>query len=318
MSVTGKSETPAPLFIRWLGRTPMARWEAVSFYLMISPWVIGFFTFIAYPMVRSFYLAFTRYNLKTPPKWVGLDNFVKMFTDDDLFWQSFKVTSLYVLGSVPAGTLFALLVAMILAQQLRGVNFWRTIYFMPTMVSGVAVAVMWTYLLNPQFGLANAMLKVLGLPTIGWLTDPNWSKPSLILINAWAFGGSVVIFLAALQDIPRQLYEAADLDGANAWVRTRYITLPMLTPVIFFNLINGIIGAFQYFTNAYVITGGSGGPAGSTTFYSLLLYRNAFSYFKMGYAAAMAWLLFAAVFVMTLLLFKSSGRWVYYEGGDNN
>ncbi|MCL6511814.1 MAG: sugar ABC transporter permease [Anaerolineae bacterium] len=296
----------------------MTRHNLLMGLLFISPWLIGFLILTLYPIVASAYYSLTRYDAISPPEFVGLGNYVDLFTKNPLFWQAVGNTVYYAAIAIPLNICIAIGVALLLNMEVRGRSIYRTIFFLPSIVPDIAAAMLWAWILNPQFGLANAMLKALGLPTIGWLTDPDWSKPSLILINAWAFGGSVVIFLAALQDIPRQLYEAADLDGANAWVRTRYITLPMLTPVIFFNLINGIIGAFQYFTNAYVITGGQGGPAGSTTFYSLLLYRNAFSYFKMGYASAMAWILFAAVFVMTLLLFKSSGRWVYYEGGDNN
>jgi len=286
--------------------------------LFISPWLIGFFLLTLYPILASAYFSFTNYDVVSPPQFIGLGNYIDLLTKNPLFWQAVGNTVYYAVIAIPLNICIAIGVALLLNLEVRGRSIYRTIFFLPSIVPDIAAAMLWAWILNPQFGLANAMLKALGLPTVGWLTDPSWSKPSLILINAWAFGGSVVIFLAALQDIPRQLYEAADLDGANAWVRTRYITLPMLTPVIFFNLINGIIGAFQYFTNAYVLTGGQGGPAGSTTFYSLLLYRNAFSYFKMGYASAMAWLLFAAVFVLTLVLFRSSGRWVYYEGGDND
>lgn len=303
---------------RTMRMSRMTRHNLLMGVLFISPWLIGFLILTLYPIAASAYYSLTRYDVISPPEFVGLGNYVDLFTKNPLFWQAVGNTLYYAAIAIPLNICIAIGVALLLNLEVRGRSVYRTIFFLPSIVPDIAAAMLWAWILNPQFGLANAMLKSLGLPTIGWLTDPNWSKPSLILINAWAFGGSVVIFLAALQDIPRQLYEAADLDGANAWVRTRYITLPMLTPVIFFNLINGIIGAFQYFTNAYVITGGSGGPAGSTTFYALLLYRNAFSYFKMGYASAMAWILFAAVFVMTLLLFKSSGRWVYYEGGDNH
>lgn len=303
---------------RTMRMSRMTRHNLLMGVLFISPWLIGFLILTLYPIAASAYYSLTRYDVISPPEFVGLGNYVDLFTKNPLFWQAIGNTLYYAAIAIPLNICIAIGVALLLNLEVRGRSVYRTIFFLPSIVPDIAAAMLWAWILNPQFGLANAMLKALGLPTIGWLTDPDWSKPSLILINAWAFGGSVVIFLAALQDIPRQLYEAADLDGANAWVRTRYITLPMLTPVIFFNLINGIIGAFQYFTNAYVITGGSGGPAGSTTFYALLLYRNAFSYFKMGYASAMAWILFAAVFVMTLLLFKSSGRWVYYEGGDNH
>jgi multiple sugar transport system permease protein len=286
--------------------------------LFISPWLIGFFLLTLYPIIASAIYSLTSYDVVSAPKFIGLTNYTDLLTQDPLFWQAVGNTVYYAVIAIPLNILVAIGVALLLNIEVRGRSIYRTLFFLPSIVPDIAAAMLWAWILNPQFGLANSVLKALGLPTVGWLTDPSWAKPSLIMINVWAFGGSVVIFLAALQDIPRHLYEAADLDGANAWVRTRAITLPMLTPVIFFNLITGIIGAFQYFTNAYVLTGGQGGPAGSTTFYSLLLYRNAFSYFKMGYASAMAWLLFAAVFVMTLVLFKSSGRWVYYEGGDNN
>ena len=295
----------------------VTRHNLVMGLLFISPWLIGFCVLTLYPILASAYYSLTNYDIVSAPQFIGLNNYVDLFTQNPLFGQAVGNTVYYAAIAIPLNICIAIGVALLLNVDVRGRSIYRTLFFLPSIVPDIAAAMLWAWSLNPQFGLANSLLKALGLPTVGWLTDPAWAKPSLILINAWAFGGSVVIFLAALQDIPRHLYEAADLDGANTWVKTRYVTLPMLTPVIFFNLINGIIGAFQYFTNAYVLTGGQGGPAGSTTFYSLLLYRNAFSYFKMGYASAMAWVLFAAVFVLTLILFRSSGRWVYYEGGDN-
>lgn len=301
----------SPLFSRWLGHSPMARREALTFYIMVLPWVVGFLLFIAYPMARSFYLAFTRYNLKTEPEWIGLDNFVEMFTNDDKFWQSFKVTTLYVLGSVPAGTLFALVVAMVLAQALRGVNFWRTIYFMPTMVSGVAVAVMWTYLLNPEYGLANQLLDMINVKGPGWIASQTWALPSLILMSWWSIGGQMVIYLAGLKGIPQALYEAAEIDGAGEWAKFRYVTIPMLSPTIFFNLVLGLIGAFQIFEGPLVLT--EGGPNNATLTYVLNLYNEAFRFIHFGYASAMAWFLFAVIMGMTLLVIRSSAIWVYYE-----
>jgi multiple sugar transport system permease protein len=289
----------------------MRRQEAVTFYVMILPWVVGFVVFIAYPMIRSFYLAFTRYNLRSAPQWVGFDNFTQMFTNDPLFWQSFKVTVLYVLGSVPAGTLFALLVAMILAQALRGVNFWRTIYFLPTMVSGVAVAVMWTYLLNPQYGLVNQLLEMIGVRGPGWIASTTWALPSLILMSWWSIGGQMVIYLAGLKGIPQSLYEAAEIDGAGEWAKFRHVTVPMLTPTIFFNLVLGLIGAFQVFEGPLVLT--SGGPNNATLTYVLNLYNQAFRFIHFGYASAMAWFLFAVIMALTLLVIRSSALWVYYE-----
>ncbi len=297
---------------------PQARRDLIHGLVFISPWLIGLIVFAAYPLISSLYYSLTNYDILSPPQFVGLRNYIDLFTADPLFYKAVGNTFYYALISIPLNLLIAILIAMLLNTKVRGLSIYRTLFFLPSIVPEIASAMLWAWILNPQFGLANALLKAFGLNSIGWLTDPNWSKPSLILVGLWGFGGSVVIFLAALQDMPRQMYEAAEIDGANTWSKTIFITLPMLTPTIFFNLINGIIGAFQYFTAAYVLTGGQGGPAGSTTFYSLLLYRNAFSYFKMGYASSMAWLLFAAVFVLTLLLFKSSGRWVYYEGGDKN
>jgi len=210
-----------------------------------------------------------------------------------------------------------LAVALLLNMKLRGMAVYRTLFFLPSIVPDVASAMLWAWILNPQFGLLNGVLRALGVPTLGWLTDPTWSKPSLILIGLWTFGGSMVIFLAALQDVPEALYEAAELDGAGVLRKTWNVTLPMITPTIFFNLVLGMIGAFQYFTTAFVLSQGSGGPASSTLFYSLLLYNNAFSYFKMGYSSAMAWLLFAFVFILTWVTFKSANYWVYYEGESN-
>ena len=311
MTAVPRTKNTSPVFIRWLGRTPLARWEAITFYTMILPWVLGFLIFIAYPMARSFYLAFTRYNLKTAPEWIGTENFVEMFTKDDLFWKSFQVTVLYVLGSVPAGTIFALLVAMILAQSLRGVNFWRTIYFMPTMVSGVAIAVMWTYLLNPQYGLVNQLLEMINVKGPGWVASTKWALPSLIMMSWWSIGGQMVIYLAGLKGIPQEFYEAAQIDGAGEWAKFRHVTVPMLSPTIFFNVVLGLIGAFQVFEGPLVLT--LGGPNNATLTYVLNLYNNAFQFLHFGYASAMAWFLFAVIMAMTLLVFRSSALWVYYE-----
>ena len=311
MTIAQPTTPPPPIYVRWLGKSSMARREALTFYVMILPWAIGFLSFIAYPMVRSLYLSFTRYNLKAAPHWIGLDNYVTMFTKDDLFWQSFKVTVLFVLGSVPIGTIFALLVAMILAQNLRGVNFWRTIYFMPTMVSGVAIAVMWTYLLNPQYGLVNELLDMFGVKGPGWIASPTWALPSLVMMSWWSIGGQMVIYLAGLKGIPKELYEAAEIDGAAEWAKFRYVTIPMLSPTIFFNVILGLIGAFQVFEGPLVLT--SGGPNNATLTYVLNLYNEAFRFIHFGYASALAWFLFAVIMVMTLLVVRSSAVWVYYE-----
>lgn len=282
--------------------------------LFISPWLLGFLIFTLYPVLASFYFSFTEYDAISPPVWTGIANYQTLLTTDPLFWTSVRNTLYYALIAVPLNLAVAIGVALLLNQKVRGMSFFRTVFFLPSIMPDIASAMLWAWILNPQFGLANSMLRSIGIPTIGWLASPTWAKPALIVIGLWAFGGSMIIFLAGLQDIPVHLYEAADLDGAGTVGKTWHVTLPMLTPTIFFNLVLGVIGSFQYFTNAYVLTQGSGGPASSTLFYSLLLYRNAFSYFKMGYASAMAWLLFAFVLSITLVIFVSSGRWVYYEG----
>ena len=293
---------------------PQVRRDLRNGLLFVAPWLVGLIVFTIYPILASFYYSFTEYDIVSPPKFVGLANYQALLTTDPLFYQAVGNTLFYAVIAIPLNLVLAVLVAMLLNANVAGLSIYRTIFFLPSILPDIASAMLWSWILNPQFGLVNALLKRIGLPTVGWLSDPLWAKPALILIGLWGFGASLVIFLAALQDIPQHLYEAAELDGANLVQKTWSVTLPMLTPTIFFNLVLGVIGAFQYFTTAYVLTQGNGGPAGATLFYSLLLFRNAFSYFKMGYASAMAWLLFAVVLAITWIIFKSSGRWVYYEG----
>jgi multiple sugar transport system permease protein len=290
------------------------RRDTINGLLFITPWLVGLLVFTLYPILASLFYSFTSYDIISPPQFTGLENYRTLLTDDPLFYKAVWNTLYYALLAVPLYLLAGLIVAMLLNARVRGLALFRTVFFLPSIVPDVATAMLWAWILNPQFGLANQTLKWLGLPTAGWLTDPLWAKPSLILIGLWAFGANMVIFLAALQDIPAHLYEAAELDGASFWQKTWHVTLPMLTPTIFFTLVLGIIGAFQYFSMAFVLTRGSGEPASSTLFYSILIFRNAFSYFKMGYASALAWLLFAFVFLITWVVFKTSGRWVYYEG----
>lgn len=293
---------------------PLLVRDTINGLLFVSPWLIGLLVFTIYPIVASFYFSFTVYDAVSPPKFVGLQNYTELLTVDPSFWRAVGNTLWYAAVSIPLGLATAIGLAMLLNVQVRGMAIFRTIFFLPSIVPEIASALLWAWILNPQFGLANALLRRIGMPTLGWLSDPLWSKPALVLISLWGFGGSMVIFLAALQDIPVHLYEAAELDGAGVWRKTWHVTLPMLSPTIFFNLVLGVIGAFQYFTTAFVLAKGTEGPAGSMLFYALLIYRNAFSYFKMGYASALAWLLFAFVFLLTLVIFKTSGRWVYYEG----
>ncbi len=288
----------------------LARREALSFYVLILPWIIGFLVFLAYPMLRSLYLSFTSYNLLSPPEWVGLRNFQRILADED-FWQSLKVTLFYALGSVPGGTIIALALAMVLAQKLRGVNFWRTIFFLPSILSSIAVAVLWLFIFRPQDGLLNMALGLFGIKGPDWLLSEQWALPALILMSWWSVGGQIVIYLAGLKGIPEVLYEAAEIDGATGWAKFRYVTIPMLSPTIFFNVVLAIIGALQVFDVGWVMT--RGGPNKATLFYMLNLYERAFQLGQMGYASALAWILFIVIMIITLLVVRSSAAWVYYE-----
>ncbi len=290
--------------------SPMARREALTFYLLIGPWLVGFVIFLAYPMVRSLYLSFTNYSLLAPPVWVGLQNYQRIFADPD-FWQSLKVTLEYALGSVPTGTIIALAIAMVLSQKLRGINFWRTIFFFPSVLSSIAIAILWLFIFRPQDGLLNVFLSWFGIQGPDWITSETWALPALIMMSWWTVGGQIVIYLAGLKGIPDVYYEAAEIDGANGWARFRYVTIPMLSPTIFFNVVLGIIGALQVFDVGWVMT--RGGPNKATLFYMINLYQRAFSYVEMGYASALAWILFIIIMAVTLLVIRSSAAWVYYE-----
>lgn len=277
----------------------------------ISPWIVGFLVFTLYPIFSSLYYSFTDYGLFGNPNWVGLRNYVDLFTQDNKFYLSLYNTIFFFLLAMPASVIVAIFLAILLNSKLRGMTFFRSLFFLPTIVPAVASAAVWMWILNPQWGLLNTALRMVGIPGPPWLSDPEWAKPSLVFVALWTIGSEVIIYLAALQEIPRDYYEAALVDGANAIQQTRYITLPMITPVIFFHLVNGTIWAFQYFTEAFVMTGG--GPVNATLFYALYLYRNAFTSLKMGYASAQAWILFIVVMIATLIIVRSSKRWVYYE-----
>lgn len=285
--------------------------EAIEGYLFVLPLLIGLLFFTVWPVFQSLLISFCKYNIITSPKFIGTKNYVELF-HDPLFWQSLKVTVIYSIVSVPLGLGAGLLVALLMNQKVKGIAIFRTIYYLPAVVSGVAVSLLWMWIFNPDYGLANVALKSVGIPAQQWLNSPKTSLTSLIIMSLWGIGGGMVIYLAGLQGVPQQLYEAAEIDGANSFQQFRHVTIPMLTPVIFYNLVMGIIGSFQVFTQAFVMT--SGGPVNSTLFYVLYLFRQAFNYFHMGYASAMAWVLFAIILVLTMLVFKSSGAWVYYEG----
>jgi multiple sugar transport system permease protein len=284
-------------------------------YFFILPWLIGLVAFTIGPMIASLYYSFTEYDILTPPKWIALENYTRLFTDQ-LFWQSMKVTLYFAVLALPLNLILGYLLAVLLNQKVPGLNLWRTLYYLPSVISGVAVAVLWARLFNPNLGWINFFLKtVVGIKSPpGWLQDTTWAVPALIIMSLWSVGGTMIIYLSGLQGVPTTLYEAARVDGANKFQSFINITLPMTSPVIFFNLVMGLIETFQYFTVAYTTSGGTGGPARSTLFYNLYLYQNAFVYFDMGYASAMAWILFFIVLVLTLLVFRSSAGWVFYEG----
>ncbi|MBN9504115.1 MAG: ABC transporter permease [Armatimonadetes bacterium 55-13] len=282
-------------------------------YLFISPWLIGFIAFTFWPFIRSIYLSFTRYNIVTEPKWVGLANYKMLLTQDELFYKSAWVTIKYAIVAVPLGIVAGVALALLLNINVKGMSVFRTIFYLPSIVPTVATSVVFMWLLNPNIGLVNRILAVVGVQGPAWLSTSPWAFNSLIMMALWGVGGSMVIYLAGLKDIPVHLYEAATLDGASSVKKLRYVTLPMMTPVIFFNLVMGIISAFQYFTQAFVMTP-NGGPEDSTYFYSLYLYNRAWKYLDMGYASAMAWILFLVVIVLTGLVFRTQKKWVHYGG----
>lgn len=284
-------------------------------YAFISPWLIGFIVFTAGPFITSVYLAFTRYDVVSSPEWVGLANYRMLLFDDPLFWKSLWITVKYALVAVPLGIVAGVGLALLLNLKIVGISVYRTVFYLPAIVPIVATSVVFMWLLNPRIGLVNQLLQLFGMlpkdcPT--WLDSAKWAFWSLVFMSLWAVGGSMIIYLAGLKDIPETLYEAAMIDGAGAWQRTVHVTLPMLTPVIFFNLVMGIIGAFQYFTQAFIMT--QGGPEDSTQFYALYLFNRAWRYLDMGYASAMAWILFVIIMVLTGLVFKTHKRWVHYGG----
>jgi len=299
-----------PKSIPWY-RTLRGR-EALTFYLFTTPWLVGFILFTVGPIIASLGLSFTDYDIMLPPALVGLGNYREIFADP-LFYTSLYNTFYIVFLAVPLSMIAAFSLAMLLNQKVGMMAGYRTAYFIPSIVPAVASAALWLYLLQPQWGLVNGFLEAIGIPGPGWLSSEVWSKPAIILILVWAAGGTMIIYLAGLQDVPVSLYEAAEIDGANDWAKFRHVTLPLMTPVIFFTLILGIIGTFQIFSQIFVLTDGMGGPQNSTLVYVMYLYRNAFNFFRMGYASAMAWILFVLIVVLTWAQFKWASRWVYYE-----
>lgn len=286
-------------------------------YIFISPWLLGFLIFTAGPMLFSFYSSFTDYDITSRFNFIGLDNYRDLFYHDPLFWKSLYNTVYYVIFMVPLTTIGAVLLGVLLNQKVPGMRLYRTIYYLPAVLSGVGVYLLWMQLLSPSTGLVNTVLSWFGITGPAWLFDPDWTKPSLIIMKLWSLGGGMLLYLATLQGVPQSLYEAAEIDGANVWHRFKSITIPLITPIIFFDLVTSTIGAFQIFQEAYIMSeSGDGGPQASLLFYNLHMWNKAFEVFDMGYASAMAWILLVIVMVITMINLKLSKHWVHYEGGD--
>ena len=285
--------------------------------MFIVPAVLGLLFFRLGPVFASFYLSFTKYEIITAPQWIGFANYTKLLKDA-LWLRSIEVTLWYVILFVPLSLTFAYAVALLMSRNVRGITTYRTFWYLPSVVPVVASATIWRWGLNPEFGPINYPLKVLGLPAPRWLTDPDWIVPSIVFIGLWGLGNSVLIFLASLISVPRTFYEAAEVDGANGWARFRHVTLPLTSSIIFYQLIVTVINSFQVFGVAYILfvsnpSASSAGPDNAALFYVLYMFRNAFGYFRNGYASAMAWILFLVVMLLTIILFYSQRRWVYYE-----
>ena len=288
--------------------------EEIAGWVFVAPWLIGFIIFTAGPFLASVYLSTLDWDLLGTPKFVGFGNYVKMFTDDPRYIASLKNTFTYVFVSVPLRQILALAIAVLLSQELRGISVYRTVFYLPAVTSGVATSILWGQVFGYHMGIVNALLARIGIEPIPWLTSLQWALPTLIFISLWNVGQTFIIYLAGLKGVPLHFYEAAEVDGASVWQRFVKITLPLITPTIFFNTVMGFIGSFKVFTQAYVMTGG--GPADRTLFYVLYLYYKAFRDFRMGYASAMAWVLFIIILIFTLIQINLSNRWVYYEGAS--
>lgn len=309
---------PAPIQAASTERRGLRTYEnKVKFvgFLFALPWIFGLLAFNAFPLLMSAYYSFTDYSVLESGSWVGLENYRVLF-EDPIFWKSIYNTLYYTMIFVPLSIALGVALALLLNMKIRGLGIYRTVFFIPSLVPLIASVIIWMWLLNPQFGVVNFVLDQFGIPGPAWIGDERWSKLSLVLIGLWGIGQAIVIYLAGLQDIPQDYYDAADVDGARPFQRLRHITLPLLTPVIFFNLVMGTIGALQNFILPQVLTNGQGTPNNSMMFYVMYLYRNGFGYLKMGYASAMAWILFLLVVALTALIFATQKRWVYYQGKE--
>ncbi|MCX6049420.1 MAG: sugar ABC transporter permease [Chloroflexi bacterium] len=294
----------------------LRRREAIAGYLFVLPWILSLLIFTAYPILASFYFSLTDYNVLEPPKWIGIENYRTMSDIDPSFWTSVYNSAYYAFISVPVGLVVSLGLAMVLNMRAKGIGLYRTLFYLPSLAPPVASTIIFVVMFNSQGGLVNQLLDFIGLPGPGWFSDPQWAKLGLIILSLWSVGVGTLTFLAGLKEIPQSLLEAAGIDGANAWQKFRHVTLPLLTPVTLFNLVMGVIGSFQVFTSAFVIGGTTGKPLESTLMYMVLIYRNAFRYFKMGYASALSVLMFLVILVITLSIFRSARLWVFREDED--
>lgn len=295
-----------------LGQSQLARREEIVGYLMAAPWLLGMLWLIFGPFAAALVLSLTDYDILTRPNWVGFENFDKMLTDDPLFWKSMGVTTIYAAVSIPLQIALGLFLAILLNTSIKGLAWLRTIYYLPAVLSGIAVSFLWIWVFSADWGVLNYMLSLVNIEGPNWLTSEDWALTALIIMSLWGVGAGLVIYLAGLQGIPSELYEAAEIDGAGRFRSFANITLPMVSPVILFQLIMGIIGALQVFTQGYVMT--QGGPNNSTLFFILYLYRTAFRFLDMGYASALAWALFIYILALTLVVLRSSRAWVFYSG----
>lgn len=318
MAVASSSRTVRPS-VGFLARAAGAKThfqarEAMWGYIFLLPWFIGLLVFIIGPIIASAYFSLTEYSVLAPPQWVGLDNYQTAFFNDRQFWPSLWRTLIYSIAVVPLGLLGSLAMAMLLNQRVKGTNFFRTVFFLPSLTPAVALAVLWTWLFHPTVGPINLILSWFGIPGPGWLASKDWAMTALILITLWAAvgGNNMLIFLAGLQGVPQELYEASDIDGASGWSKFRHVTIPMISPTLLFNLILGVIGALKVFTLAFVAT--QGGPSYATWFFALHIYRQAFEYFRMGYGSALAWVFVVMLLAFTFIQMNWSRKWVYYAG----
>lgn len=306
----------ATMAMRRTAVSPLRRQESRAGLIFILPWLISLLVFTTYPVLATFYLSFTEYNILQPPSWIGLENYQTIFTEDPAFLKAVRNSAVYALVSVPLKLVIALGLAMLLNMGVRGIGVYRTVFYLPTLVPPIAATIIFLLLFSPAGGPINSILGWFGVRGPDWFNDPNWAMPALIVLGVWPLGVETLAFLAGLKEIPQDLLDAAAVDGAQGWQRLRHVILPLISPVILFNLVIGVIYSFQVFTQALVIGGFNGEPLESTLMFLVLIYRNAFRYFSMGYAAALSVILFLAVLALTLLIFRSSRAWVHYEGGQ--